>query len=194
MFLRKVKTAVAVTLVFACVGLGGVFSVRSADGGAVPAEHSRAEAGPEDNLKNTLLALDRHLREASARGDWRERGKFYADDMVTISVLGKNGKADNVAADQRLRCTDRTVADAEVVPTGKNTAVLCYRYSCKVTSNDGTVVEDRKDYRVTYVWANRAGGWVIVFCFDDHGRKAGVPEDLRLRFNPNEWGRVGPDR
>lgn len=192
MFLQKVETAVAVTLVLAGVGLGGVFSLRSADGGAVPAE--QPGAGPQDNLKNTLLALDRHLWEASARGDWRERAKFYADDMVTISVLGRHGKADSVAADRRVRCTDWTVADAEVVPTGKDTAVLCYRYSCKVTSNDGTVVEDRKDYRVTYVWANRAGGWVIVFCFDDHGRKASVPAGLWLRFNPSEWGMVGLDR
>jgi ketosteroid isomerase-like protein len=102
--------------------------------------------------------------------------------MVSISILGKYGKADNVAADKRVRCTDWTISEAEVVPTSKDTAVLHYRYSCKVAANDGTV-ETRKDYRATYVWANRNGGWVIVFCFDDHGGQpaAGV-RATQVRF------------
>src|SRR5262249_16135436 len=38
-------------------------------------------------------------------------------------------------------------------------------------SANGQLLETRSVYRVTSVWANRAGGWVMVFCHDDHGRK-----------------------
>jgi RNA polymerase sigma factor (sigma-70 family) len=191
MFVTKLKSALAALLVLAGIGLGGVLSLRAdADERQPPpaatAPQGKAAPAPENNLKNTLLALDQHLWEASAKGDWQERSKFYAEDMVSVSVLGKYGKADCVAADKRVRCTDWTISDAEVVPTSKDTAVLCYRYSCKVTT-DGKSTETRKDYRVTYVWANRNGGWVLVFCFDDHGRKANPADDpfspYRLKTN-----------
>jgi RNA polymerase sigma factor (sigma-70 family) len=195
MFATKLKVAVAVLLVLTGLSFGGAWSFRALAGGEqrlpptpAPAKDKTASK-PEDNLKNTLLALDKHLWEASAKGDWQERAKFFAEDMVSISILGKYNRADNIAGDKRFRCSDWTIQDAEVVPTSKDTAVLHYRYSCKVTADDGTV-ETRKDYRATYVWANRNGGWVIVFCFDDHGRKgtaAGAPDDLRFRFKPNEW-------
>jgi RNA polymerase sigma factor (sigma-70 family) len=125
-----------------------------------------------DNLKNTLLALDKHMWEAGAMGDWKERQKFFADDMVSISVVGKYGKADAALADQRTRTTDWTVRDAEIVRVSPDVAMLSYVYDCKVLSPDGKVLETRKDYRVVYTWAYRNGGWVIVFGHDDHGRLA----------------------
>src|SRR5262245_36006377 len=92
MLLTKVKTtAVAFAILF--LGLGGSLLSQSRTGLSSPLV-SAAQANPDDNLKNTLLALDKHLWEASARGDWRERQKFLADDLVSISILGKYGKAD----------------------------------------------------------------------------------------------------
>ncbi len=175
MLMTKLKTAVVVAVVF--LGLGGSLLSQSRMGPTTPAG---AQAKADDNLKNTLLALDRHLWEAFARGDWRERQKFLADDLVSISLLGKYGKADAAEADKRLRCGDWSVRDAEVARVSKDVAVLCYVYGCKILSADGKLLETRKDYRVTYVWANRKGGWVIVFCHDDHGRqpKEGGGRDL----------------
>jgi RNA polymerase sigma factor (sigma-70 family) len=197
MFVTRLKAALAVLFILTGLGFGGAWSFRAAADSRQPPPKTapakdKAAPKPEDNLKNTLLALDKHLWEASAKGDWQERAKFYAEDMASISPVGKYDRADNIAGDKRFRCTDWTVSDAEVVPTSKDTAVLHYRYTCKVTDADGTV-ETRKDYRVTYVWANRNGGWVIVFCVDDHGRKAtpAVPDDLRFKFKPNEWSAPG---
>jgi RNA polymerase sigma factor (sigma-70 family) len=129
-----------------------------------------------ENLKNTLLALDKQMWEAGAKGDWRERQKFLADDMVSISILGKYGKADAAASDQRLRTTDWSIRDPEVVRVSGDVAMLSYIYDCKIVDLDGNVLETRKDYRAVYTWANRNGGWLIVFVFDDHGRqiKAGA--------------------
>src|SRR5262249_926949 len=107
----------------------------------------------------------------TAKGDSKELAKFLADDFVSVSVLGKYGKADNLTSCQRHRLSDWTVNDPLVVRTSKDTAVLTYLYDCKVLSADGTLLETRTSYRVTAVWANRDGGWVMVFAHDDHGRK-----------------------
>lgn len=132
----------------------------------------------DDSLKKTLLDLDRQVWEAGARGDWRERQKFMADDLVSISVLGKYGKADAGLADQRLRNVDWKIYDPEVVRISPDAAVLTYRYDSKLVTNDGKLLETRKDYRVVYTWAHRNGGWVMVFCYDDHGRKGQEPPVL----------------
>jgi RNA polymerase sigma factor (sigma-70 family) len=181
MLMTKLKTTVVVAVVF--LGLGGSLLSQSRMGPTTPAP-AGAQAKADDNLKNTLLALDRHLWEAFARGDWRERQKFLADDLVSISPLGKYGKADAAEADKRLRCGDWSIRDAEVARVSKDVAVLCYVYGCKILSADGKLLETRKDYRVTYVWANRKGGWVIVFCHDDHGRqpKDGIGGDVLNYF------------
>lgn len=126
---------------------------------------------PIDNLKNTLLALDKHMWEAGAKGDWQERQKFMADDLVSISILGKYGKADAAAGDQLRRTTDWTIRDPEVVRVSPDVAMLTYRYDCKIVNGDGKILETRKDYRIVYTWAHRNGGWLMVFSHDDHGRK-----------------------
>jgi hypothetical protein len=176
MFRPKLKTVVLSFAVAMLALTGGLLYCAGPLAGESPRakpfvkEQSKPKGG--DNLKNTILALDRHLWEASARGDWRERQKFLADDMVSLSVLGKYGKADSVEADKRYRCSDWTIRDAEVVRVSKDVAVLSYVYSCKILSSTGQLLGTRKDHHVMYVWANRRGGWVIVFCHDDHGGKS----------------------
>jgi RNA polymerase sigma factor (sigma-70 family) len=187
---NKLKAVIAVLMVVGLV-TGSVLSFRSHAAAEVTPSPRLAKVEqkkPEDNLKNTILALDKHLWEVGVKGDWQERAKFLADDLVTISILGKYGREENIEASKHVRwAPDWKVEDVEVVRTGKDTAVLCYRYSCKITTNDGTVLEARKDYRIVYVWANRNGGWQIVFCFDDHGRKGTeLPLDLHLYLKPRD--------
>jgi RNA polymerase sigma factor (sigma-70 family) len=177
MWIHKLRTAVVLVVAVTGVGLGAGFAWHShvaAEPRIPPAPTDGKKAA--DHLTNTLLALDQHLWEASAKGDWQERAKFLADDMVSVSVRGTYGKADNVEADKHVRLADWKIDDAKVVPVSKDVAVLTYRYSCKLRSVGGQfqMEETRKDCRVTYVWANRDGGWVIVYCFDDHGDSAGM--------------------
>jgi RNA polymerase sigma factor (sigma-70 family) len=181
MFMSKLKTALAVTLTLVLVGMGGGSLLWQAAAGPTEARSGAAAAGAEqDNLKNTLLALDGHLWEASSRGDWQERRKFLADDLVSISILGKYGKAANVEADKRLRCRDWRISDPEVVPVSKDVALLTYVYDCKIHAADGKLLETRHGVRVTYAWANRKGGWVLVFCHDDHGKQAQAATGNRI--------------
>ncbi len=150
----------------------------------LPIKPTTAPKPPDanENLKNTLLALDKQIWEAGAKGDWKERQKFLSDDMVSISILGKYGKADAALADQRLRTTDWTIHDPEVVRVSRDVAMLAYRYDCKIVDPEGKVLETRKDYRVVYTWANRNGGWLIVFVYDDHGRQARAQPGIAGRY------------
>jgi hypothetical protein len=178
MLLRKLRTAFVLIFTVAFLALGGgtlVWHTQAADRPILlPRPEARtASKHPEDeNLKNTLLALDKHMWEATAKGDMEECGKFLADDLVSVSILGKYGKADAIEAGKRVRTVDWTIRDADVVRVSKEAAVLTYRYDCKILSQDGRHLETRKDYRVVYVWALRSGGWVLVFSHDDHGRRS----------------------
>lgn len=178
MTMKTMKWAIASLACSAMLAVGVGFTraqpkYETADS-RLPAKSTTPAKAPDanENLKNTLLAIDKLMWEAGAKGDWKERQKFLADDLVSISILGKCGKADAAAADQRLRTIDWTIRDAEVVRVSKDVAMLTYLYDCKIVDADGKLLETRKDYRVVYTWANRNGGWLMVFCHDDHGRKA----------------------
>jgi hypothetical protein len=177
MVLSKQKTVLAVFLV-ALLGLGGGalgWQTRAAENGPPSQQSGREGPGKkqEDNLKNTLLALDRHLWEALSKGEWREIQKFYAPDYLGVSVAGKSGHAANVEAAKHLRVTDWKVRDADVVRVSKDAAVLTYIYSCKVVTPEGRLIRTNQDLRATQVWAQRDGGWVLVFCHTEYARQPG---------------------
>jgi len=126
-------------------------------------------AADSQHLKNTLLALDKHYWDAGSKGDGREIETMLADEFVSISVLGRYGKRDAVEACARYRLGDVAIHDPQVIRIGQNNAVVTYAYDCKILSANGQLLETRKDCRVTFVWEQRGGGWVIVFCHDNHG-------------------------
>jgi RNA polymerase sigma factor (sigma-70 family) len=174
MLLTKLKTTLALLLTVA-LGLGcGLVCWQSAGYAQDEPENPspKGQVQPNDNLTATLLALNKHYWEITARGDEKELAKFLADDFVSISVVGKYGKSDAVTACKQHRLSDWKIADPQVIRVSKDIAVLTHRYDCKVLSAAGQLLETRTDCRVTFVWANRDGGWVIVFCHDDHGSKA----------------------
>ena len=129
-----------------------------------------ADAADSRHLTNTLLALDKHYWDAGSKGEGREIEKMLADEFVSISVLGKYGKRDAVEACARYRLGDVAIHDPQVIRIGPNNAVVTYEYDCKILSASGELLETRKGSRVTFVWEQRGGGWVIVFCHDNHGR------------------------
>lgn len=110
MFVSKLKTMSVVFLV-AILGLSGSLFSPLAGGRTAQPALAAAQTKADDSLKATLLALDRHLWEAFARGDWQERQKFLANDLISISPLGKHGKADAAEADKRHRCSEWSIRD-----------------------------------------------------------------------------------
>jgi hypothetical protein len=169
MLVNNLKVATAVLLVTATLGLGvGVGGVlvwqsRAAETGSSPGELS-AKDRDEDNLTNTLLALEKHRWRAGERGEWQEEAKLLADDLLTVSSYGRNGKAASVEAAKHLRVAGWALRDAEVRRVSQDVAVLTYVYDCKVFSQAGELLQTRRNHRASEVWALRKGGWVIVFC------------------------------
>jgi beta-lactamase regulating signal transducer with metallopeptidase domain len=150
-----------------------------------------AIAADSQHLKNTLLVLDKHYWDAGSKGDGREIEKMLADEFVSISVLGRYGKRDAVEASARYRLSDVAIHDPEVIRIGQNNAVVTYAYDCKIISASGAHLESRKDCRVTFVWEQRGGGWVIVFCHDNHGARMESAEYEFRRWDRDTGGPVG---
>jgi RNA polymerase sigma factor (sigma-70 family) len=174
MLLTKQKTALVIVLA-TLIGLGGAIGWAT---GAAEESVLAQQAAPkksarkqqDDNLKNTLLALDDHLWQAASRGDWRETQKFYAAEYLGVGSVYTSDKAANADAVKTHRPAEWHKRNASVVRVSKDTAVLTYIYSCKVLSPDGRLLQSRQNHRVSLVWAQRNGGWVLVYCHDEHGR------------------------
>jgi RNA polymerase sigma factor (sigma-70 family) len=165
MFLSKLPTAAALLLAFVVVSSGAGFLARAA-----LAEPPRTEerggksADPRpDNLKNTLLALDRVLWEAGAKGDPEPAQNLYAEEFVGWSKDGRSTKKSNLETYRTLRVVEWKIGDVEVVRAGGDSAILSYVYSCQVLSRDGVLLQVRRNRRTSNTWVQRDGGWVMVF-------------------------------
>jgi RNA polymerase sigma factor (sigma-70 family) len=182
MVLIKHKTALVIFLV-ALLGLGGGalgWQGRAGESALQPLQSTteRPEKKSDDNLKNTLLALDRHLREAAGKGEWQEFQKFLAVEYLGVGTVGKSRHAANLEAVKTHRPADWKIRDIDFVRVSKDSAVLTYIYDCKVLSPDGRLLQTRRNHRCTSVWAQRNGGWVCVFAHDEHGRQPGVSSTI----------------
>jgi RNA polymerase sigma factor (sigma-70 family) len=203
MMLTKPKTALAVFLAALLALGGGALWSRAVETGLPSQQSGREGSGKkqdDDNLKNTLLALDKHLREAASRGDWREIQKFYAADYLGVGTVGKSRYAANVEAVKTHHPTDWKIRDIDVVRVSNDAAVLTYLYSCKVLSPEGRLLQTRVNHRATLVWAQRHGGWVLVYAHDEHGRQPGrtaagltvIPEVVQPRITFKVTPKPGP--
>jgi hypothetical protein len=76
---------------------------------------------------------------------------------------GRNGKAALVESAKHVRLSDLQTRDVEVRRVSADVIVLTYVYSCKVLNEKGEPDHTRRDHRASLVWAQRDGGWVVVF-------------------------------
>ena len=119
----------------------------------------------DDNLKNTLWALEERRSQAMTKGDWETQQNFLADDFIGVSArAARSDKAAIIEGAKRLRCVDWKTRDVEVRRVSKDVAVLTYIYGCEELSPEGAHIQTLRDHRASLVWAQRNGGWVIVFC------------------------------
>jgi RNA polymerase sigma factor (sigma-70 family) len=165
MFLSKLRIAAAMLLAVVTLSSGVGLLTRSALGQSPPAEEKTGKrAAPKtDNLKNTLMALDQLLWEAGAKGDPEPAQNLLADDLVCWSKDGRSDKKSNVETYRTLRVVEGKRSDVEIIRVSADTAVLSYVYRCKVFSKDGQLLQVRRDRRWSGTWAQRDGGWVLVF-------------------------------
>jgi RNA polymerase sigma factor (sigma-70 family) len=157
MLLSKLKAAVAVLLAVAVLCVGGaalVWQARGAEQGRPQSANAR-----RDDLKETILDLDERWWKA----DVAALRSLAADDLITVSGVGRYDKASLLAASSNRHAADWAKRDVEVSLVSKEVAIITYVYDCKVLLADGTLFQECKDRRLSMTWAKRQGGWVVVF-------------------------------
>src|SRR5262249_30623273 len=126
-----------------------------------PTDGTPAAAAKQNNLKNTLLALDRLLWDTFARHDPEAAERLYAEDFVGFSRDGRSNKRQNVEVYRHFRGVNVKISDVELRRVSSDTAILTYVYSSTVLSRDGRVVQVRRNRRTANCWVQRDGGWVL---------------------------------
>jgi RNA polymerase sigma factor (sigma-70 family) len=162
MLMSKFKPAIIAVLATALLGLGGgVFAWRSQESEypAGQVERETKPRGKADNLKKQLLELD----ELWWKGDVETLRRLAADDLVTVSGVGRYDKSALLAAARHRHPVDGVRRDVEVIRVSKDVAVVTYRYDCQVVLRDGTLFQNCRDRRFSMTWVNRKGRWVVVF-------------------------------
>jgi RNA polymerase sigma factor (sigma-70 family) len=135
------------------------------------AVHGKVATLKEDPLKSTLVALDKALWDAFAKGEPELARKLYADEYVGIGEHGRFDKQQSVDSFRLYRPADLKIRDVELIRVGNATAILTYVYSVKLLLPSGELDGVRKDHRISKCWTQRDGGWVLVFTQDSatHG-------------------------
>jgi RNA polymerase sigma factor (sigma-70 family) len=160
MFLTKLKTVAVVVFAFVLLcGGASVFALRAQEA----KNDQKALKADDDKLKETLLDLDKQMWDASTKGDEKAMAKLMAENYVSIwAIDGRTDRAASLESVKRTKYSDRAMRDVEVVQAGKDSAVLTYICSYKV-SIDNEEARQLQDRRVSTVWAKRDGRWEVVF-------------------------------
>lgn len=127
---------------------------------------SLAGADPKreaENLKTTVLNLEARLWAAGTRYDADTIQKMYAEDFVAFSKDGRSDRAANVQATKETRSANIKIGAAEVVRVNDHAAIVTYTASWRIHGKDGTLVQERRNHRISNCWARRDGRWVLVF-------------------------------
>jgi RNA polymerase sigma factor (sigma-70 family) len=162
MLVTKLKTVSIGVLVIAFLGFGGgvlAWNLRASEDPPRRAGNEMTPKGKDENLKKRLLELD----ELWWKGDVDTLGKLAADDLITVSDVGRYDKASLLEAASNRHAADWTRRDVEVSRVSRDVAIVTYRYDCKVVLSDGTQVQNCRNRRLSRTWVNREGGWVVVF-------------------------------
>ncbi len=154
MLWTKLKGVIAAVLMLALVGLGAGVLAWQSQGSEHPAKKRESP-----DLKKKFLELD----ELWWKGGVETLRKLAADDLVTVSGVGRYDKAALLDASSNRHPVDWTRRDVEVIAVSRDVAIITYRYDCKIVLSDGTPLQDYRDRRVSMTWAKRKGGWVVVF-------------------------------
>jgi RNA polymerase sigma factor (sigma-70 family) len=164
MLFTKLKFASAVVMVFALICGASSILVSHAQQPDTKEQKKEQDKKGDDKLKETLLALDEKLWEALTNGDTKLHEKHLGKDYISIwAVDGKTDKKATLEFIKDSKYSDRKVRDVELIRASKDTAIITYVTSYKVSVNNEPA-RSLEDRRVSFVWTERDGRWELVFC------------------------------
>jgi hypothetical protein len=162
MLLTRFKAIIVGVFVLAVLGLGSgafVWQSQAAEEAAQRSATAAPSGDKDEDLKKTLMKLD----ELWWKGDPETLRRLAADDLITVSPVGRYDKPALLAASEHRRAVEGRKRDVEVQRISKDVAVITYVYDCKVVLRDGTLFQNCRDRRSSMVWAKRKGSWMVVF-------------------------------
>jgi RNA polymerase sigma factor (sigma-70 family) len=162
MLWSKIRTGIVTVFAIALLSLeGGVFVWQSQASDPPTQQASREETprSKDEDLKKKLMDLD----EQWWKGGVETLRKLAADDLITVSGVGRYDKPSLLEAAKHRHPVDWSKRDVEVIRISKDVAIVTYVYDCKVVLNDGTLFQNCRDRRVSYTWVNRKASWVVAF-------------------------------
>jgi RNA polymerase sigma factor (sigma-70 family) len=191
MLLSKLKVAVVMILVIGALAIGMSKLARetlAAD--PAPAESKSARPSQADNnLKETVLALENRIWEAFGKQDADVFKNLLADDFVGMDMFGRPyDKAMELKYVANFRVIQHELKDVRVILLNPTSAILSYEVSYKVRPTDGQDVESTTR-RVTAAWAQRKGRWYYVYFEDKLVQKdSAAPEVNVIRLERLDEG------
>jgi RNA polymerase sigma factor (sigma-70 family) len=162
MLLKKIKAGFVTVFVAALLSLGGgvfVWQSEASEHSAQQVDRKESREDKDENFKKRLLELD----ELWWKGDVETLRKLAADDLITVSGVGRYDKASLLEAAKNRHPVDGTKRDVEVSRISKDVAIVTYVYDCKVVLSDGTLFQNCRDRRFSSTWVKRKRSWVVVF-------------------------------
>jgi RNA polymerase sigma factor (sigma-70 family) len=187
MLLHKIKSIVAIFLVIAAVGIGVSGVLPRSRAQVPPPEAPKVSLSKQaaDNLKETVLALQKRIWEANAKQDVTAMKSLLADDFVG---LDKNGNLFNKADELRYVSEwcefDHSIKEAKVILLNDSSALVIYEVDYKVRPTKSQEVRFRESRQGTGAWAKRNGQWWYVYK-ESHPVSPG-----KQRFVPIEFKRA----
>jgi RNA polymerase sigma factor (sigma-70 family) len=176
MFLKKLRSAIFVFLLLATMGLaaGGLAHRTQAADRREPLPPSATRKQADNNLKETVLALEKRIWEAYKAQDRAAFQSLLADDFEGVSpdhpgnAYDKAGELKYVSS---FRVTEYELKDARVILLTPTSALVVYTIHYKVHPTGSQEITDDTTRHATAAWAQRKGKWWRVYVEDRVAQK-----------------------
>jgi hypothetical protein len=173
MFLNKLRSAICVLLMLASIGLAasGLAHWTQAADPPEPLSPSAIRKQDDNNLKETVLALERRIFEAYKAQDRAAFQSLLADDFWGVNLRGyRFDKASELRYVSNFCATEYELRDAKVILLTRNSALVTYEVHYKVRPTGAQKIIETITSHRTAAWVQRSGKWWRVYVEDRVGQ------------------------
>jgi RNA polymerase sigma factor (sigma-70 family) len=161
MMLSKLKRAALALLVLVPLGGGVALLGRPAEESGGKEERAPGAKAPREDLRETLLALEKRSWEALKRQDATALGKLAAKEFVAVLSDGSRLTGEEFLKQvPHFRVKDYALNDVRLTRLGPDAALLTYR----VRSATEVLGETKRETsQACSIWVRRDGKWLSAF-------------------------------
>jgi hypothetical protein len=121
-----------------------------------------------NSLDNTLIASERKINEAIAKGDKAAFTALVFPTAMSADGHGFSRSADMVAAFDQVKITSWAISDEKVIWIAPDTAIVAYKWTGAGTFNGQPIASP---VYATTVWTKKGEKWMAVFHQESEAKK-----------------------